>query len=130
MTANNSAEYAQVAQFSAISKSGENVPHGSFYWGNYNSFTSARSWQDPTSPGFENFNQYMVNSGGPVYIPRLYNGKNKTFYFFSYSGAKYRTGSRTQISVPPAAFRQGDFSSLLPAITIVDPLDRHAIPRQ
>lgn len=122
MTANNSAEYAQVAQFSAISKSGENTPHGSLYWGNYNSFTSARAWQDPTSPGFENFNQYMANIGGPVYIPHLYNGKNKTFFFFSYSGAAYRTGSRAQISVPPASFRQGDFSSLLPAITIVDPL--------
>ncbi len=122
MTANNSAEYAQVAQFSAISKSGENTPHGSVYWGNYNSFTSARSWQDPTSPGFENFNQYMANNGGPVYIPHIYNGKNKTFYFFSYSGAKYRTGSRAQISVPPSAFRSGDFSSLLPDIKIVDPL--------
>jgi hypothetical protein len=128
MTANNSAEYAQVAQFSAVSKSGENTMHGSFYWGNYNSFTSARSWQDPTSPGFENFNQYMVNNGGPVYIPHLYNGKNKTFYFFSYSGAAYRTASRTQISVPPLAFRQGDFSSLLPSIAILDPLTGNPFP--
>ncbi len=69
MTANNSAEYAQVAQFAAISKSGENTLHGSLYWGNYNSFTSARAWQDPTSPGFENFNQDMANIGGPVLGP-------------------------------------------------------------
>lgn len=128
MTANNSAEYAQVAQFAAISKSGENTPHGSIYWGNYNNFTSARSWQDPTSPGFENFNQYMVNNGGPVYIPHIYDGRNKTFYFFSYSGAAYRTASRAQISVPTAAFRQGDFSSLLPAITITDPLTGDPFP--
>jgi hypothetical protein len=128
MTANNSAEYAQVAQFAAISKSGENALHGSVYWGNYNNFTAARAWQDPTGPAFENFNQYMANVGGPVLIPRVYNGRNKTFFFFSYSGAAYRTGSRSEISVPPPAFRTGDFSSLLPAITIVDPLNGKPFP--
>jgi hypothetical protein len=42
-TANNSAEYAQVAQFAAVSKSGENTMHVGFFWGNYNSATGARA---------------------------------------------------------------------------------------
>lgn len=105
-TTNNSAEYAQVAQFAAISKSGENTPHGSLFWSNYNSFTGARAWQDPVGPSFENFNQFSATSGGPVYIPHLYNGKDKTFYFFTYGGARYRTGARYETSVPTAAFRK------------------------
>ncbi len=121
-TANNSAEFAQVAQFAAISKSGQNTPHGSLFWSNYNNYASARSWQNPTSvPSFENYNQFSVTNGGPVYIPHLYNGKDKTFYFFTYGGARYRTGAQSEISVPTAAFRNGDFSSLLGSIPILDP---------
>jgi hypothetical protein len=120
-TTNNSAEYAQVAQFAAISKSGENEPHGSVFWANYNSATGARAWQDSVGPSFENMNQFSATSGGPVYIPHLYNGKNKTFYFFAYGGGRYRTGARYYTSVPTEAFRKGDFSSLLGPITILDP---------
>jgi carboxypeptidase family protein len=122
MTANNSAEYPQVAQLSMIGKSGSNEVHGSFYWGNFNSRFNARAWNDPTKPSFENHNMFAVNNGGPVIIPKLYNGKDRTFYFFHYSGSRYRTGSRARISVPTAAFRQGDFSALLGKITIRDPL--------
>jgi len=123
MTANNSAEYAQVAQFATVSKSGSNEPHGSLYWGIFNSAFSARAWQDVSSPSFTNFNMYAITNGGPVYIPKLYNGRNKTFYFFSYGGAKYRIGNRQYVTIPTPAFRGGDFSSLLGKITILDPLN-------
>jgi hypothetical protein len=122
MTANNSAEYPQVAQLSMIGKSGTNQLHGSFYWGNFNSRFNARAWNDPTKPSFENHNMFAVNNGGPVIIPKFYNGKDRTFYFFHYSGARYRTGNRARTSVPTPAFRQGDFSALLGKITIVDPV--------
>src|SRR5262245_54230841 len=52
-TANNSAEFPQVAQFSAISKSGENQPHGSLYWGNFNSIFTARSFFDSAQTSFQ-----------------------------------------------------------------------------
>jgi hypothetical protein len=128
MTANNSAEYPQVAQLSMISRSGSNEPHGSFYWGNFNSKFNARAWNDPTKPSFENHNMFAINNGGPVYIPKIYDGRNKTFYFIHYSGARYRTGSRARTSVPTPAFRQGDFSALLGKITIVDPLTGTPFP--
>ena len=129
-TTNNSAEYAQVAQFAAVSKSGENTPHGGFFWGNYNSATGARSWQDTTGPAFENYNQFTAMNGGPVIIPHLYNGKDHTFYFFTYGGARYRTGARYQTSVPTEAFRAGDFSSLLGSINVLDPLTGSPFPGQ
>jgi hypothetical protein len=74
-----------------------------------------RAWQDPVRPSFENFNQFSATNGGPVCIPHLYNGKDKTFYFFSYGGARYQT------SVATAAFREGDFSALPGSIAILDP---------
>jgi hypothetical protein len=121
MTANNSAEYAQVAQFAAVTKSGTNELHGSLYWGNFNNKFSARSWADTSKPEFTNHNMFAITNGGPVYIPKLYDGRNKTFYFFSYGGARYRVGARQRVTIPPLAFRQGNFSSLLGKITILDP---------
>ena len=101
MTANNSAEYPQVAQFAAVTKSGENTPHGSLDRGNFNSNFSARSWADSSAPSFTNHNMFSVTNGGPVYIPEVYDGRNKTFYFFSYGGARYRAGNRLRFLSPP-----------------------------
>ncbi len=129
MTSNNSAEYGQVAQFAAITKSGSNDLHGSLYWGNFNSEFSARRWQDRQPPSFINHNMFAITNGGPVRLPGVYDGRNKTFYFFSYGGARFRTGSRNQFSVPTPAFRNGDFSALADnsladsdKIPLVDPL--------
>ena len=127
-TTNNSAEFPQVAQFNAVTKSGTNELHGSLYWGNFNSKFSARRWQDLTKPSFTNHNMFAVTNGGPVYIPGLYNGRDKTFYFFSYGGARYRVGARQIISVPTAAFRQGDFSSIIGQISVTDPLSGQPFP--
>lgn len=122
ITANSSAEYAQVAQFSAASKSGSNEIHGSLYWGNFNSAWSARRWSDTTDPEFTNHNMFALNGGGPVFIPKFYDGRNRTFFFASYSGARYRVGSRSNLIVPTPEFRNGDFSALNGLVTITDPL--------
>jgi hypothetical protein len=60
--------------------------------------------------------------GGPVYIPKFYDGRNKTFWFASYSGARYRVGGRSYLIVPSPAFRSGNFSALNGLITVKDPL--------
>ncbi|MBL8179080.1 MAG: carboxypeptidase regulatory-like domain-containing protein [Bryobacterales bacterium] len=122
LTANSSAEYPQVAQFAAVSKSGGNDPHGSLYWGIFNSKFSSRAWSDRQPVSFTNHNMFALNGGGPVYIPKLYDGRNKTFFFASYSGARYRIGNRMIFSVPTAAMRGGDFSSLAGRINLVDSL--------
>jgi len=122
LTANTSAEYAQVAQFLAVSKSGTNTLHGGLYWGVFNSKFSARSWADRLPVSFTNHNMFAGSGGGPVVIPKLYDGRDKTFFFVSYSGARYRIGNRSYSIVPTAAMRQGNFSALNGLITLVDPL--------
>ncbi len=66
---------------------------------------------------FDKKNDYGGTIGGPVWIPKLYNGRNKTFFFFS--GEQYRQSvSGTTVStLPTAAMRNGDFSSLLGSAT-------------
>lgn len=122
-TANNSAEYSQVTQFIGVSKSGTNQLHGSLWWSNFNSYFSTRDFFDTTSqkPSFTNNNEFSVTLGGPVVIPHVYNGHDKTFFFFSYGGQRYRIGNRGYVSVPTEAFRQGDFSAIASAVTIRDP---------
>lgn len=123
LTASTSAEYAQVAQFLAVSKSGTNDFHGGLYWGVFNSKFSARSWSDRQPVAFTNHNMFAGSGGGPVLIPKVYNGRDKTFFFVSYSGARYRIGNRTYTIVPTPAMRQGNFSALNGLIPIVDPLN-------
>jgi hypothetical protein len=69
--------------------------------------------------------QYGVQLDGPIYIPKLYNGRNKMFFLVNYE--RYREGSPQPLilSVPEPEMRQGDFSKLVDArdrlITIYDP---------
>ena len=120
-TANNSAEYPQVAQFMAVSKAGGNTPHGSVYWGNFNSYFSARTFFDSSKPAHVNHNMFAATLGGPVVIPSVYDGRDKTFFFVGYGGARYRQGNRSFVSVPTPAFRNGDFSAIAGLVTIRDP---------
>src|SRR5947207_8736303 len=69
----------------------------------------------PMQPG-GHANDYVFTLGGAVYIPKLLNGKNKLFWFFSYSANKTRQPARTSeitSTVPTLAQRQGNFSDLL-----------------
>lgn len=68
------------------------------------------------------YNRFGGTVGGPVTIPGLYKGKDRTFFFASYEGIRTRTPKSEVISVPAADQRQGNFGSLLPlGIRIYDP---------
>jgi len=58
-------------------------------------------------------NQYAATIGGPVVIPKLYNGKNKLFFFFGYAGFQINEYRQSYATFPSAAERTGDFSALL-----------------
>lgn len=78
-------------------------------------------------------NNYAGTIGGPVYIPKIVNGKNKLFFFFSYDGFqdKKTTESTFNHTVPNAQQRLGDFSDLLPIgarYQLYDPLSVRADP--
>jgi hypothetical protein len=68
------------------------------------------------------YNRYGGSIGGPVWIPKLYNGRDKTFIFFAFEGLKDKFPEPLQFTVPTAAERNGDFSALLSQqILIYDP---------
>jgi hypothetical protein len=110
-----------------VLKTGTNAPHGSLYEFNQVSalkatpfFTNRAGLQQPVSQ----FNQWGLTSGGPVYLPGLYDGRNKIFYFFAYEGVEDGQPGPVTSTVPTAVERGGDFSSLLqfgPQYTIYDP---------
>jgi len=69
----------------------------------------------PMQPGGHS-NDFGVTLGGPVYIPKVVNGKNKLFFFFSYAGNRTRQPARSSEitnTVPTMPERQGNFSDLL-----------------
>ena len=106
------AEYGQagggVMTFS--SKSGTNDLHGSAYDFLRNDDLDARGFFAPRRSVYKQ-NDFGVTVGGPVYLPKLYNGRNRTFFFLSYEGFRNRVGSNGQIfSVPTPEMYQGDFS--------------------
>src|SRR5919108_855258 len=112
-------------------KSGTNEFHASAYDYLRNRALDANSWKNNTlgQPKSVNTqNDFGFTAGGPVWAPHLYNGKDKTFFFFAYEGFRFRTGGTGTRSLPNEAFRKGDFSALLPAVQLYDPTTHNAIP--
>lgn len=106
-------------------KSGTNDFHGSAYDYLRNRALDARSWTLNTQNAFDaatgqplspkpvdTQNDFGFTVGGPVYLPHLYNGKNKTFFFFDYEGFRFHTGNSGPTSYIPESFRSGDFSAI------------------
>jgi hypothetical protein len=130
-SSNYSAEYGQVlgGLYNFTTKSGTNQLHGSAYEELTNEdFNAAEPWNHVLNRDRQS--DYGFSAGGPVWVPKIYNGKNRTFFFFNLEGY---TTSQTSIlngTVPTAAYRQGDFSCGLyatstncsgPTVTLTDP---------
>ena len=96
---------------SFVSKSGTNQFHGSAFEFMRNQDFDAKGFFNSVRPIYKQ-NNFGVTAGGPVYFPKLYNGKNKTFFFASYEGFRNRVGAGngTYYSVPPPAFYTGNLS--------------------
>src|SRR6266852_1087600 len=73
-----------------------------------------------TSSQFK-WNQYGYTLGGPIWIPKVVNGKNRFFFMSNYEGFNLRQTTQTVYTTFPAAFRTGDFSSVLATNVITDP---------
>jgi hypothetical protein len=103
----------------AVTRSGTNQLHGTAFEYIRNSAVNGANYFAPIlangskeSDGLKR-NQYGVTLGGPVRIPRIYNGKDHTFFFFSYQGTPTRIAPTTQQQVVPSdAERSGDFSAI------------------
>jgi hypothetical protein len=132
-TSNFAAEFGQVngGLFNFTAKSGTNHYHGALY--DYFVNEDLNAGQPFTNSGNGHLlrppnkkNDFGGTVGGPVYIPKLYNGRDRTFFFFnleSYLDRKVNSG--TFFTVPTLAMRQGDFSQVLTGKTLAtDPLGR------
>jgi len=111
---NNDAEFSGVVDVTTTSKSGTNSLHGGIFDNEENTALNAG---DPFALGkpsihMHNFGAYM---GGPVVIPHLYDGHNKTFFFVSYEGLRLPKQTPILVSVPSLAMRQGNLCSYLAA---------------
>lgn len=110
-----------------VMRGGTNEFHGTAYEFNQVSalkatpiFTQRAGQTKPVT----RFNQYGVTAGGPVWIPKIFNGKNRVFWFYSYEGIRQSEPEPTFSTLPTAEERRGDFSGLLKlgsAYTIYDP---------
>jgi hypothetical protein len=121
----NSAEFGRSAgaNVNISIKSGTRDLHGSVYEYLRNDKPDANDWfANRQSRGKVPFrqNQYGASAGGPLVIPKLYNGRDKTFWFGSWEGFRWRRGQTAQATVPLEPMRSGNFSSL--SNTIFDPL--------
>ncbi|HUA59999.1 MAG TPA: TonB-dependent receptor [Verrucomicrobiae bacterium] len=131
-SSNFSAEFGQLmgGLYNFTTKSGTNQLHGSVYEEWANEKLDARQPFNHLL-NRDRKNDYGFTVGGPVWIPKIYNGKNHTFFFFNLErfGTTQQTLAQTG-TVPTAAYRQGDFSCALfatttnctgPTVTLTDP---------
>lgn len=101
------------------SKSGTNALHGEVHeWFRHSALDAPTIFQNRSGQKISIYqdNRYGVSAGSPVYIPGLYNGKNRTFWFFCWEANKFGnpdSGGNATSSVPTALMHQGDFSEFL-----------------
>jgi hypothetical protein len=105
-----SAEYGGVlgGVVNTVTKSGTNDLHGSAWEYIRNKAFDAEPYFS-TEPAFHQ-NQFGAAAGGPVWIPKLYNGRNKSFFFGSYQGFRYSRTSNALLLVPTAAEYAGNLA--------------------
>lgn len=123
-----SAEFGrETAQVNVSTKSGTNEYHGTLYEFLRNNHLDARPFaftsRVPASAPLKE-NQYGLAIGGPASIPKLFNAKDRLFFFSNWEGFELRQQAQVPYSVPSVAMRTGDFSGLLASGKIItDPLN-------
>jgi len=133
-TNGSSAKLDRPANAILITRSGTNQFHGAlFETGRNSGFGVARQRQDTFSiPPHLVRNEFGASAGGPVSIPKIYNGRNRTFIFGAWEDLRLRSAASTGSAVWTPAMRQGDFSGLIDGngrrITLYDPWSVGAAP--
>jgi len=98
-------------------RSGTNKLRGNFTFTKMKPEWMANTWfgnRNGTPRGDFDYNRWSASASGPVVLPKLYNGRNRTFFMWAYEAlSDQRPRGGTTLTVPTAAQRQGDFSELL-----------------
>jgi outer membrane receptor protein involved in Fe transport len=97
-------------------RSGTNQIHGDLRYWFRNSALDAPNWfenRNGVKPAIYQDNRYGASAGGPVWIPKVYDGHNRTFWFYAYEGNQWGRPTSSTNTVPTLSQRGGDFSALL-----------------
>ncbi|MBV9886053.1 MAG: carboxypeptidase regulatory-like domain-containing protein, partial [Acidobacteria bacterium] len=117
-----------------VTKSGNDFVHGSAFEFVRNAAFDARNFFDHSSsidprriPPFAR-NEFGVTNGGPLVLPKIYDGRGKTFYFAEYQGFRQVLGTTQVFAVPTAAERQGIDTTTVPGDTLFVPVSAKIAP--
>jgi len=94
---------------SMVTKGGTNELHGTLYEFLRNDKLDARNPFAATRPPFR-YNQFGGSAGSPILLPKLYDGRNRSFWFFNYEGYRYITYQNNVLTVPTPLQRAGNFA--------------------
>src|SRR5438094_4716818 len=131
-TAGSGAQFSRPATIELVTRSGTNQLHGSLFetFRNNAAGLRARQRQDGNTSAKLIRNEYGGWAGGPLWLPKIYNGKNKTFWFFDWEGLKQRQDQFAIAGVPTPAMWGGDLSNITDSsgdkFTLYDPLTTKA----
>jgi hypothetical protein len=122
-TSGSGAQYATPATAVLSTKSGTNQLHGTlFETARNNAFGISRQRQNPSDFAAPPYirNEFGGSAGGPIILPGLYHGRNRSFWFFAYERYSLRSYTYQNMKVPTQKMRSGDFSELT---------DSHGVPK-
>ena len=132
---NDQAEFGGVlgGVINVVTKSGTNQLHGTAWEFLRNNALDARNtFYSSVTPYRQN--QFGVAAGGPVFVPKLYDGRNKTFFFGAYEGQRFTQASNNYLHLPTAAELSGNLAgeplAFNPFTTAPDPANPGAFTRQ
>jgi hypothetical protein len=117
-----------------VTKSGVNQMHGSFFEFARNAAFDARNYFDHKNVADERRippfvrNEFGFTNGGPVVLPHVYDGRDRTFYFGEYQGFRQVLGTTQVLPVPTADERQGIDTQTLPGDTLTVPVSPAILP--
>jgi len=113
-TGSTSAEYGSYlgVHVNVVTKSGTNDLHGSiFEFRQHDAFAARGFFEDrSTPPNPRRRDQFSVQMDGPLVIPKVFDGRNKTFFMMAYEGVRQKQTGTSISSVPTPLMRQGNFS--------------------
>jgi len=112
-----SPEFSRPTIVNVVTRSGGNELHGTVFEFLRNDELDARNFFDAERPKFRQ-NQFGAVLSGPLSLPNIYDGRNRTFFMANYEGRRIRKGNTFTGTFPSQAMRQGDFSAVP---TIFDP---------
>ena len=123
VSSHNDAQFGQVTGgvVNVATKAGTNSLHGTAWEYFRNNTLNAKNYfQQNVTPYTQN--QFGMTIGGPVRIPKLYDGRDKTFFFGAYEGFHYKQGvSESYFRVPTAAELTGDYDDLYQRLEAANP---------